>query len=56
MSIFLYLHIIINLFLVIYCDDTAQCKLTKSSPVNVKNTYINKYIILLAFSKSEKML
>ena len=56
MRIFLYILLSINLFLVIYCDDTAQCKLTQSSPVNVKNIYINKYIILLAFSKSEKML
>ena len=56
MSIFLYLLIFINLFLVIYCDDTAQCLLTKSAPVNVKNKYINKNIILLAFSKFEKML
>ena len=54
MSIFLYILHFINLFLVIYSDD--QCMLTQSAPVNVKNKYINKYIIFLAFSKSEKML
>ena len=54
MSIFSYLLIIINLFLVIYCDDTTQCRLTKSSPINVKNKDINKYIIIQPFPNLKK--
>ena len=54
MSIFSYLLIIINLFLVIYCDDTTQCRLTKSAPINVKNKDINKYIIIQPFPNLKK--
>ena len=52
MSIFLYLLIVLNLILIIHCDEETQCMLTKSSPVNVTNKYINIYIINLAFSQS----
>ena len=52
MSIFLYILHFINLFLVIFCD--AQCMLTQSAPVNVKNKYINKYIIFQPFPNLKK--